>query len=280
MTTRTYASPQAFKQALERRLRTSAGGGTDFARGRQLLVFDRFLTRIVAVLGDAAILKGGLVLEPGHESSQQSDDRSPTPPPRPPYSGHRPARPPSREDCRHRVRIVAGASESRSPPAACLQTVPPGKINSDVEGRRRQAELGTAPCSKPSSKGAEPESHPSVASTSDPAQAMAALSRGPAGRAPTPAAPATPRQREGASRENPWRLDDRTLLESVHDVDALACPCGGRLCFLEVVTERAVAKPILVRLGLDPDPPLVASPSAASEILDPSSRGHPADEYP
>ena len=104
--------------------------------------------------------------------------------------------------CRHRVRIVAGASESRSPPAPCLQTIPPGKINSDVDGRRRQAELGTAPCSKPSSKGAEPESHPRVASTSDPAQAMAALSRGPAGRAPTPAAPA---QGEGAARENPWR---------------------------------------------------------------------------
>lgn len=33
------------------------------ARKRQLLVFDRFLARIVAVLGDAATLKGGLALE-------------------------------------------------------------------------------------------------------------------------------------------------------------------------------------------------------------------------
>lgn len=63
MTPRTYASPEAFKQALEQRLRSSAETGAEFARKRQLLVFDRFLARIVAVLGDAATLKGGLVLE-------------------------------------------------------------------------------------------------------------------------------------------------------------------------------------------------------------------------
>lgn len=63
MTPRTYSSPEAFKQALEQRLRTSAKTGAEFARKRQLLVFDRFLARVVAVLGDAATLKGGLVLE-------------------------------------------------------------------------------------------------------------------------------------------------------------------------------------------------------------------------
>ena len=63
MTTRTYSSSEAFKQALEQRLRTSAGNGTTFARKRQLLVFDRFLARIVAVLGDTVTLKGALVLE-------------------------------------------------------------------------------------------------------------------------------------------------------------------------------------------------------------------------
>ncbi|MCC6999856.1 MAG: nucleotidyl transferase AbiEii/AbiGii toxin family protein [Deltaproteobacteria bacterium] len=63
MTMRTYASPEAFKQALEQRLRTSAKTGAQFARRRQLLVFERFLARIAAVLGDAATLKGGLVLE-------------------------------------------------------------------------------------------------------------------------------------------------------------------------------------------------------------------------
>lgn len=63
MTTRTYASPAAFKQALEQRLRAASGSGPDLARRRQLLVFDRFLARVVQALGDAAMLKGGLVLE-------------------------------------------------------------------------------------------------------------------------------------------------------------------------------------------------------------------------
>jgi hypothetical protein len=63
VTVRTYASPVAFKQALEQRLRTGTGSSTELARKRQLLVFDRFLARLVAVLGDTAMLKGGLVLE-------------------------------------------------------------------------------------------------------------------------------------------------------------------------------------------------------------------------
>ena len=57
MTVRTYSSPEAFKQALEQRLRTSEKTGAEMARRRQLLVFDRFLARIGAVLGDAATLK-------------------------------------------------------------------------------------------------------------------------------------------------------------------------------------------------------------------------------
>ena len=63
MMIRSYASPEAFKQALEQRLRASTKTGPELARRRQLLLFDRFLARIVAVLGDAVTLKGGLVLE-------------------------------------------------------------------------------------------------------------------------------------------------------------------------------------------------------------------------
>lgn len=63
MTVRAYASPEAFKQALEQRLRLSARTGAEITRARQVLVFHRFLARVVAVLGDAAILKGDLVLE-------------------------------------------------------------------------------------------------------------------------------------------------------------------------------------------------------------------------
>jgi len=60
---RRYATPLAFKQALEQRLRSSSTTGVDFARRRQLLVFDRFLARVALVVGDAVTLKGGLVLE-------------------------------------------------------------------------------------------------------------------------------------------------------------------------------------------------------------------------
>lgn len=56
---RAYASPPAFKQALEQRLKAASKSGADFARRRQLLVFDRFLARVVAVFGDAVLLKGG-----------------------------------------------------------------------------------------------------------------------------------------------------------------------------------------------------------------------------
>ena len=63
MTSRTYDSPAAFKQALEQRLRSASKSGLDFARRRQLLVFDRFLARVARTMGDAAVLKGGLVLE-------------------------------------------------------------------------------------------------------------------------------------------------------------------------------------------------------------------------
>lgn len=71
---RTYASPETFKQALEQRLKTSAKSGADFARRRQLLVFDRFLARVVAIVGDAATLKGGLVLELRLERARTTKD--------------------------------------------------------------------------------------------------------------------------------------------------------------------------------------------------------------
>jgi len=74
VTARAYTSPEAFKQALEQRLRTAASNGANFARRRQLLVFDRFLARVVAVVGDAATLKGGLVLELRLERARTTKD--------------------------------------------------------------------------------------------------------------------------------------------------------------------------------------------------------------
>lgn len=59
-----YATPEAFRQALEARIRSAAIQRTQpIPRVRQLLVFDRFLARIFDVLGTRAILKGGAALE-------------------------------------------------------------------------------------------------------------------------------------------------------------------------------------------------------------------------
>jgi len=71
---RTYVSPEPFKQALEQRLKSSSKSGVDFARRRQLLVFDRFLARVVATVGEAATLKGGLVLELRLERARTTKD--------------------------------------------------------------------------------------------------------------------------------------------------------------------------------------------------------------
>ena len=69
-----YATAAAFKQAVETRLRSSSSSGVDFARRRQLLVFARFLARIAHELGDAVILKGGLVVELRVERARTTKD--------------------------------------------------------------------------------------------------------------------------------------------------------------------------------------------------------------
>ena len=74
MKPRRYETPAAFKRALEDRLKAGSDTGVDFARRRQLLVFDRFLARVVATFGDAAILKGGLVLELRLERARTTKD--------------------------------------------------------------------------------------------------------------------------------------------------------------------------------------------------------------
>ncbi len=72
---RTYATPLAFKAALEQRLRNEAmRSGTDLRRLRQLLVFDRCLARLFTVFQDSAVLKGGLVVEFRVERARTTKD--------------------------------------------------------------------------------------------------------------------------------------------------------------------------------------------------------------
>jgi hypothetical protein len=74
MTARVYSSPPAFKAALEQRLKATSKDGVDFARRRQLVVFDRFLARVSAALGNSVLLKGGLVLELRLERARTTKD--------------------------------------------------------------------------------------------------------------------------------------------------------------------------------------------------------------
>jgi Nucleotidyl transferase AbiEii toxin, Type IV TA system len=58
----TYAAPADFKRALETRIR-AASSGLGVQRQRQIIVFHRFLARLVKGLGENTVLKGGLALE-------------------------------------------------------------------------------------------------------------------------------------------------------------------------------------------------------------------------
>jgi hypothetical protein len=54
------------------------------------------------------------------------------------------------------------------------------------------------------------------------------------------------------------RIDWATLLKRVHSIDALACPCGGRLKFVDVITEPTNAREVLASMGLPTDLPPIA----------------------
>jgi hypothetical protein len=55
-----------------------------------------------------------------------------------------------------------------------------------------------------------------------------------------------------------WRIDWATLLKRVHDVDSLACPCGGRLKFVEIITETSTVQEVLASMGLPTELPPIA----------------------
>jgi hypothetical protein len=68
-----------------------------------------------------------------------------------------------------------------------------------------------------------------------------------------------------ASSRIPWA----ELLKRVYDVDALQCPCGGRLEFISLILEPEVAREILQSLRLPSEPPPIArarSPDVRDEL--------------
>jgi predicted nucleotidyltransferase component of viral defense system len=70
-----YATPAAYRQALEQRVRAAAKQlGLDMSRHRQVLIYDRFLARVFAEFGESAILKGGVVIELRLERARTTRD--------------------------------------------------------------------------------------------------------------------------------------------------------------------------------------------------------------
>jgi hypothetical protein len=63
------------------------------------------------------------------------------------------------------------------------------------------------------------------------------------------------------------RIDWAALLKHVYDVDALACPCGGRLRFIALL-ERDIAQSILRSLGRESAPPPFAR-ARSPDLRDP-----------
>ena len=64
--------------------------------------------------------------------------------------------------------------------------------------------------------------------------------------------PVVPRESD-TTTESTWnaaRLDWATLLRHVHDIDVLACRCGARLRFVQLVTTLEEARPLFVARGL------------------------------
>lgn len=101
---------------------------------------------------------------------------------------------------------------------------------------------------------------------------MASRSRGeatPTKTAPDPSAVASASAGTlGHGARKRWWIDWATLLRRVYDVDALACPCGGRLRFVEVIDDTADAGIALRTLGLPAEPPVVAPARARDPTLD------------
>jgi hypothetical protein len=109
----------------------------------------------------------------------------------------------------------------------------------------------------------EPANAPSHAAAS-PANQPARQAREPHGLNSTP--PARPAATHDplaacdveATSTTAARIDWATLLKRIYDVDALACPCGGRLRFIALIVEPTVAAAILDALQLPSTAPPIA----------------------
>lgn len=87
-----------------------------------------------------------------------------------------------------------------------------------------------------------------------------------------PVALATPSPLSTSATDNQIRvlsrIDWATLLQRVYDFDALACPCGGRLRVIALITDPQVAAAILTAVRLPSAPPPIARARAPDDVDD------------
>jgi len=148
------------------------------------------------------------------------------------------------------------------PHASWRKAVVPG-VAPVAEQPHDQGKPSVAPISKPGSSNSASVTSPK--SLTDPTVASAILT------ATTRSSKQETRKGDVERRlDAPWRIDWATLLRRVHSVDALACPCRGRLKFVDVITEPTTAREILQSMGLPTDLPPIAkarSPDFYQELF-------------
>jgi hypothetical protein len=66
------------------------------------------------------------------------------------------------------------------------------------------------------------------------------------------------------------RIDWAELLKRIYDVDALACPCGGRLRFIALILDADTATALLQSLGRDASIPPIAR-ARSPDLVDPDA---------
>jgi hypothetical protein len=163
--------------------------------------------------------------------------------------------------CRARASVVPGYPEAAAsdPAPHEHQHAPVETVSSEVSTRTQsEAEAAADPATSSPESAASTVPQPGVDSPGESDVSVGGSSdRGEA-----------KARRDRPRFSAPWRIDWATLLKRVWNVEALACPCGGRLKFVALVTDESKTRRALEKAGLPAEPPPIArarSPTAYDE---------------
>jgi hypothetical protein len=128
------------------------------------------------------------------------------------------------------------------------------------EASRREGSSATARAASdtPAADVAIDPAHSATSTVRQPAADSSTACAARAGTAASAAAGNAVEPRKDRPRFSACWIDWATLLKRVWDIDALACPCGGRLKLVELVTDEGEASEALRKAGLPSEPPPIA----------------------